>query len=78
MTDQKSRRHVRSERDDAIQNRDPVSLKERRQTRALMPLEILHSALVLLRRGAAIEGAEIAPPTGLRVELARIEPIFPG
>jgi len=35
-----------------------------------MPLEILHRALVLLRRGAADEGAEIAPLAGLRVYLA--------
>jgi hypothetical protein len=41
-----------------------------------MPFEILHGALVLLRRRAAGEGAEIAPPAGLRIFLARIEPIF--
>jgi len=36
----------------------------------------LHGALVLLRGGAAGKGAEIAPPAGLRVLLARIKPII--
>jgi hypothetical protein len=43
-----------------------------------MPLEKLHGALVLLRRRAAGEGAEIAPPAGLRIDFARIEPVFAG
>jgi hypothetical protein len=43
-----------------------------------MPLEILHRALVLLRRRARAESAEIAPPAGLRVLLARIEPVSAG
>jgi hypothetical protein len=43
-----------------------------------VPFEILHGALVLLRRGARIEGAEIAAPAGLRILLARIEPVFAG
>jgi hypothetical protein len=44
----------------------------------LMPLEKLHGALVLRRRGAAPKGAEIAPPAGLRIFLAGIEPVFAG
>jgi hypothetical protein len=43
-----------------------------------MPLEKLYGALVLLRRGGATERAEITPPAGLRIFLARIEPIFAG
>ena len=43
-----------------------------------MPLEILHGALVLLRRGSAVERAEIAPPAGLRIHFARIKTIFAG
>src|SRR5262245_57910936 len=41
----------------------------------LMPLEVLHRALVLLGLGARLEGAEIAMPAGLRVDLARIKAI---
>jgi hypothetical protein len=47
-------------------------------TRPLMPLEILHRALVLLRRRARCKSAEIAPPAGLRILLARVEPVFAG
>ena len=43
-----------------------------------MPFEILHRTLMALRRGAAIEGAEITSPPGLRVYFARIEPVFAG
>jgi len=43
-----------------------------------MPLEILHRALVLLGPGTAGERAEIAPPAGLRILLARIQPVLPG
>ena len=43
-----------------------------------MPLEELHGALVLRRRRAAGEGAEIAPPAGLRIYFAGIEPVFAG
>jgi hypothetical protein len=43
-----------------------------------MPLEILHRTLVARGRGAAGEGAEIAPPPGLRILLARIEPVLAG
>jgi len=35
-----------------------------------MPLEVLHGALVLLRRGAGVEGAEVAALAGLRIDLA--------
>src|ERR1700726_4737923 len=44
----------------------------------LMPFEILHRTLVLLGGGAAIEGAQIAAAAGLRVHIARIEPVFAG
>src|SRR5438105_538684 len=43
-----------------------------------MTLEKLHGALVLLRGGTAAKGAEIAPPAGLRIDFARIEPVFAG
>jgi hypothetical protein len=43
-----------------------------------MPLEKLYGALVLLRRGAAAKGAEIAPPADLWIFLARVEPVFAG
>lgn len=43
-----------------------------------MPLEILHSALVLLGGGTRGEGAEIAPPAGLRILLARVQPVSSG
>src|ERR1700716_3849796 len=49
---------------------------ERDQARHLMPLEILHLALVLFRRRARFEGAEIAPPPGLRIHFAGIEPVL--
>src|SRR6185312_6526470 len=35
------------------------------------------TALVLLRRFARAEGAEIAPPPGARIFLARIKPVLP-
>ena len=44
----------------------------------LVPLEILHRAFVLFGRRARLEGAEIAALAGLRVRLARIEPVFAG
>ena len=34
--------------------------------------------LVLLGGGAALEGAEVAAPAGLRIDLAGIEAIAPG
>jgi hypothetical protein len=40
-----------------------------------MALEVLYCALVLLRSRAGLEGAEIAAPAGLRIDLARIEAI---
>src|ERR1019366_10202871 len=42
----------------------------------LMPLEILHGALVLLRGRARFEGAEIAALAGFRIDLAGIEPVL--
>src|ERR1700759_3449252 len=45
---------------------------------ALVPLEILHVSLVLFGRGARLEGAEITALAGLRVDLARIEPVLAG
>jgi hypothetical protein len=38
--------------------------------------EKLHGSLVSLGGGSAREGSEIAPPSGLRVFLPRIEPIL--
>src|SRR6185437_7958303 len=42
----------------------------------LVPLEILHVALVLLGRGARLEGTEIAALAGLRIDLAGIKPVL--
>src|ERR1700687_408903 len=42
----------------------------------LMPLEILHVPLVLFRRRARFEGAEIAALAGFRIHFSGIEPIF--
>src|SRR6266566_5446252 len=50
----------------------------RPRAKPLMPLEILHRALVLFRGRSGFEGAEIAALAGFRIDLARIEPIFPG
>src|SRR5579872_2643023 len=50
----------------------------RERAASSMPLEILHRPFVLLGRGAAAEGAEIAAPSGPGVLLARIEPVFAG
>jgi hypothetical protein len=44
----------------------------------LLSLEVLHRALVLFGCGARFEGAQISPPFGFRVELARVQPIFAG
>jgi hypothetical protein len=44
----------------------------------LMPLEILHGALVLLGAGPRRKSAEIAPPAGPRILLTRIETGFAG
>ena len=41
-----------------------------------MALEILDLAFVFLGSLAAVEGAEIATPSGLFIDLARIEAIF--
>lgn len=43
-----------------------------------MPLEVLHRALVPLRRRARGESAEVAPAAGLRILLARVEPVLAG
>src|SRR5437899_1113086 len=42
---------------------------------ASMTLEILNGAFVFLVRHARFERAEIATPAGVRVDLARIEPV---
>src|SRR5262245_45353570 len=44
----------------------------------LVALEILYLALVLFRRRARLERAELAPLAGLGIGLARIEPVFSG
>jgi hypothetical protein len=41
-----------------------------------MTLEILHCTLVLFRRGARLEGAEIATPAGPGINFTRIQPVF--
>ena len=43
-----------------------------------MPLEILHGALVLLRRRAGFESDEIATLAGLRIHFPGIEPVLAG
>jgi hypothetical protein len=43
-----------------------------------VPLEVLNLAFVLLGGAFALEGAEVAALAGLRVLLARIEPVFAG
>src|SRR6266446_8267956 len=48
----------------------------RATSHALMPLEILHLALVLFRSRARFEGAEIAALAGLRIDLSGIEPVL--
>src|SRR6266581_8290877 len=42
----------------------------------LMSLEILHVAFVLFGCRARLEGAEIAPLAGFRIDLAGIEPVL--
>jgi hypothetical protein len=44
----------------------------------LVTLEELHGALVLLRCGATLESPQVAPLTGFRIFLARVEPILAG
>src|SRR6187399_3233616 len=41
----------------------------------LVPLEVLHRLLVLLRGGERLERAEVLPLSGLRVLLARVEAV---
>ena len=48
----------------------------KRPRQPLMPLEILHVALVLFRSRARFEGAEIAALAGLRIHLSGIEPVL--
>src|ERR671934_87010 len=45
---------------------------------ASMTLEILNGVLVFFGRRARLERAEIAAPAGLRIDLARIEPVAAG
>jgi hypothetical protein len=47
-----------------------------RRRAELVPLEILNVALVLFRRCARFEGAEIAALAGLWVDLAGVEPVL--
>jgi len=47
-----------------------------RGTGCSVPLEVLHGALVLLGGLARLERAEVAALAGLRILLARVEPIF--
>src|SRR5687768_12291325 len=42
------------------------------------PLEELDGALVLLRRRACVERAEVPPPAGFRVLLARVQAVLAG
>src|SRR6478735_11029533 len=56
--------------------RKPEWRESRPDLGRLVPLEILHVALVFFRRRARFEGAEIAPLAGLRIDLAGIEPVF--
>jgi hypothetical protein len=44
----------------------------------LVPLEILHVALVLFRSLPRSEGAEVAALAGLRIYFSGIEPVFAG
>jgi hypothetical protein len=55
-----------------------VRSKETCANASSVPLEVLHGALVLLCRGAGLEGAEVAAATSLRIRLARVEAIFAG
>jgi hypothetical protein len=41
----------------------------------LLPLEILHRLFVLFRRGPGFERAQVAPFSGLRIFLPRIQPV---
>src|SRR5262249_50382140 len=43
---------------------------------ASVPFEILHRALVAFGSSARLEGAEIAPLAGLRIDLARVQPVL--
>jgi hypothetical protein len=55
-------------------SRDPLSIAPAKPT--LVPLEILHGALVLFGGRARLEGAKIATLAGFRIHLSGIEPIF--
>src|SRR5690349_13409502 len=43
-----------------------------------MPFEVLHRALVLLRRGARFESSKIPALARFRIDFAGIEPVFAG
>src|SRR6185369_12667645 len=47
----------------------------RGNARDSVALEVLHGALVLLRRSERLERPEVAPLAGLRVLLARVQPV---
>ena len=60
-----------------ILDRDEAALRvAQHNLRRLMPLEVLDVAFVLLGRLAGVEGAEVAPPAGFRIDLARIKPVL--
>ena len=58
--------------------RRPSSAGRRPPRRSAPPLEELNGALMLLGRLQRREGAQIAPPAGLRVPLARQQAVFAG
>src|SRR5690349_3559274 len=58
----------------AIRRRE--SPRSNRADAGSMPLEKLHGALVLLGARPARKRAEVSAPAGLRIDLARVEPVL--